>query len=269
MRNLGACMMNFLLIKNSKATLSLCGILLVFLTSCAAPITREGSEALLPEIDVLQMKENTDAALKISRQTKMDVDAMQTRLIEMERRQMDLENTIQTLPVARMEELESKIILLSEEIRLLQSEFEGKLSLKTFQPSGNKRTTRSLSQQPAMYQKALGLFNHKDFMGSIAKFQRFIAEIPSSEYADDAVFWIGESHFNLGDYARAIEAFQKVFSYIRTDKGDDAQFRIGLCYLRLGDSFQAVAEFKKLSVIYPDSEYIVRANTELRKLGIQ
>lgn len=252
--------------KNSKAIL---GIICLFMISCAAPVYREGQTALLPEIDVLQMKENTDAALKISRQTKMDIDAMQTRLIELERRMIDLENSIQALPIARMEELEAKIILLSEELTTLKREVEGKTSLKTFSPTGAKRKVRTLTQQHPMYQKALALLNHKDFVGAIAKFQRFLAEHPSDDYADDAMYWIGDSHFNLGDYARAIESYQKVFSYIRTDKGDDAQYKIGLCYLRLGDSSQAVAEFKKLGVIYPDSEYIVRANTELQKLGIQ
>lgn len=252
--------------KNNKAIL---GFLCLIMISCAAPVDREGQTALLPEIDVLQMKENTDASLKISRQTKMDIDAMQTRLIELERRLMDLENSVQSLPIARMEELEAKIILLSEEVTTLKRQLEGKNALKTFTPSGKKRKISSIVEQHPMYQKALGLLNHKDFVGAITKFQRFIAEHPSDNYADDATYWIGDSHFNLGDYARAIEAYQRVFSYIRTDKGDDAQYKIGLCYLRLGDSSQAVAEFKKLSVIYPDSEYIVRANRELQKLGIQ
>lgn len=259
-------MQALLKLKNSKVfTCSIC----LFIISCAAPIDRNGQTALLPEINVLQMKENTDASLKIARQTKMDIDAMQTRLIELERRLTDLENSVQALPIARMEELEAKIILLSEEITNLKQEVEGRNSMKTFTPSGSKARVRSIVQQHPNYQKALGLFNHKDYVGAITKFQRFLVEQPKDEYADDAVYWVGESNFNLGDYARAIEAYQRVFSYIRTDKGDDSQFKIGLCYLRLGDSSQAVAEFKKLGVIYPDSEYIVRANNELKQLGIQ
>jgi hypothetical protein len=52
--------------------------------SCAIPHKEGPKEALLPEIDVLQMKENTEAAIKISRQTKIDIDAVNSRLSELE-----------------------------------------------------------------------------------------------------------------------------------------------------------------------------------------
>jgi TolA-binding protein len=242
---------------------------LLLLMSCAIPHKEGPKEALLPEIDVLQMKENTEAAIKISRQTKIDIDAVNSRLSELERVVVDIQNTIAALPLARTEELENSIVLLNEELHTLKRVVDGKNKYPTFTTSGIRKKQALLPDQPPAYKKASLLFNRKEFVEAITAFQKFIIDKPQSSYVDDAWYWIGEAHYNLGDYTRSISSLQRVFSFVQTDKGDDAQFKLGLCYLRLGDAQQAGSEFKKLSVIYPESEYITKAKLEMDKLGIQ
>lgn len=62
----------------------------------------------------MEMKENTHVSPKISRQTKMDTGAMHTRSVELERRYTDLGNLVQALTIARVEELEAKVVIFSE-----------------------------------------------------------------------------------------------------------------------------------------------------------
>ena len=104
---------------------------LLLLMSCAIPHKEDTKEALLPEIDVLQMKENTEAAIKISRQTKIDIDAVNSRLSELERVVVDIQNTIAALPLARTEELENSIVLLNEELHTLKRVVDGKNKYQT------------------------------------------------------------------------------------------------------------------------------------------
>ena len=49
------------------------------LISCASNPPPRIDDVLLPEIDVIQVKENSDEALKISRETKLDIEAINTK----------------------------------------------------------------------------------------------------------------------------------------------------------------------------------------------
>ena len=244
---------------------------ILLLTSCASSKVNKEDEALLPEIDVLQMKENTDAALRLSQQSKMDIDAIHTRLSELERMTIDLNNSVLSLPLARMEELENKITLLTEEIGTLKKVIATSGKIKTFNTSGKIVQSKKhlLEPPPSIYKKATQYFHSKEYIPAIALFQKVADDAPQGNYADDCYFWIGESHYNLGDYAKAITAYQKVFSYIDTEKGDNAQYKLGQSFLKLGDKKQAINEFKKLIVLYPDSDYVKKSRLELQKLGVK
>ena len=73
----------------------------------------------------------------------------------------------------------------------------------------------------------------------------------------------------MGDYRTALESFQKVFLYPKTEKADDAQLKLGLSYLRLGDRQNALIELKRLTVDHPKSDYLGRAQERIRKLRVE
>ncbi len=77
---------------------------------------------------------------------------------------------------------------------------------------------------------------------------------------------MGECDYALGRYRPALEAFEKVFLYAKTEKGDDAQLMMGKCYLHLKDNEKALVELKRLTVDYPDSEYYGEAQMLIRNL---
>jgi TolA-binding protein len=70
----------------------------------------------------------------------------------------------------------------------------------------------------------------------------------------------------MGNFAKAVAAFNQVLAYAESEKADDAQLKLGYCYLRLGERKRAAAEFKKVVSLYPESEYTERAKEELAKL---
>ena len=117
-----------------------------------------------------------------------------------------------------------------------------------------------------LYKKAFDLYYGRDYAQSIIKFEELLQKFPASMYADNCFYWIGECQFALGNFAKAITAFRKVFTFKETEKADDAQLKLGYCYLRLGERKQATEEFKKIVSLYPESEYTERAKEELAKL---
>ena len=106
------------------------------------------------------------------------------------------------------------------------------------------------------YQDALQTYRSKNFRDAVQKFEALIASDSKNDLADNCQYWIGESYYDLQNYQQAIVAFQKVFTYAKSNKDDSAQLKLGMCYLRLNDKEKAKEEFQKLVGNYPSSEYV-------------
>lgn len=275
------------------------------LAACAsAPKTHSGDPSL-PEIDVLQLKENSDEALKLAQENKLDLQSLETKVRELENRMSSLGDELANLPVAKLDELTQQMTLMTEQLRSLEERLAKggsglgvKKDLSTFSPtqldtSGAKKNpvkgdsagikpTAGAKASPApkpaprkppaseveaqLYKKAFDLYYGRDYGKAIGKFEELLQKFPVSTYADNCYYWIGECHFAMGNFAKAIAGFRKVFTFPETEKADDAQLKLGYCQLRLGDKKLAAEEFKKVVSLYPDSEYTERAKEELAKL---
>jgi tol-pal system protein YbgF len=274
-----------------------------FLASCAsAPKTRSGDPSL-PEIDVLQLKENSDEALKLAQENKLELQSLETKVRELEGRLSGLGDELANLPVAKLDELTQQISLMTEQLRGLEerlahtgtSHAPVKKELKVFSPTALDSAGASTPSKPApkpdsaakapakaakpaarkppasdaeaqLYKKAFERYYARDYTQAAERFGDLLKQFPASTYADNCNYWIGECHFAEGNFAKAVAAFRKVFTFPETEKADDAQLKLGYCYLRLGDRKQATEEFKKVVSLYPDSEYTERAKEELAKL---
>ena len=88
----------------------------------------------------------------------------------------------------------------------------------------------------------------------------------NNKLADNAQYWIGEAYYGKRQYDAAIIAFEKVFTFAKSNKKDDAQLKLGLCYIRKGDKEKAREELNRLLSDYPKSEYAAKAEKILSKL---
>ncbi len=250
---------------------------------CASSAPPEVKEALLPEIDVVQVKENSDEALKLSRENKLDLEAINTKLIEVDNRLLLIGEELANLSAAKLEELENRIAILSEEFRFMEHDFKSTKNSKSGKEQNNQQFVPNtftpnpkpihgkkpdfIETESQEYKKASDLFYARKYEDAIIQFENVLKQYPKGNYADNCVYWKGESHFALGNYAKAVASFQTVSSYSGSEKADDAQFKSGLAYLRMGDKKQAVIEMEKLLSLHPDSEYVGRAKQELKKLN--
>jgi TolA-binding protein len=146
------------------------------------------------------------------------------------------------------------------------AQIESRSSVRT--PLSYSGTTGDVpsSEYAQTYQGGLDLFHSQSYTQAIEVFESLLASNINNSLADNAQYWIGECHYAVRQFKKAIIDFEKVFTFTNSNKNDAAQFKLGLCYLRLGDSAKAREEFQRLVDVYPNSEYVSRARTHLSEL---
>jgi tol-pal system protein YbgF len=124
------------------------------------------------------------------------------------------------------------------------------------------------------YEEAFRRYRAADYAGAIDRFQVFLQTHPSSEYADNALFWMGESYFKLNDYEQAAVAFDKVVKrFPNGNKVPDALYRQGVSLLEIGTRTKqqktytpaACQIFRRIADEYPNSERVPEARRQLEK----
>ncbi|GAF75909.1 unnamed protein product, partial [marine sediment metagenome] len=256
-----------------KVNAAACGVALALLAGCAGSLQDLESETLLPEIDVVQVKENSDEALKLAQEAKLDVEVLNNKLTEIDNKLILLSEEISGVSIAKLEEIENRMALLIEAYKDLQAQISAlevlpRVRVKkkaTFSPSSASGVLKTSSEYDS-YHNALRVFNSRNYPQAIKLFTETLGRYKTGTYADNCQYWIGECHYALGDYASAIAAFKEVFSFARTSKADDAQLKMGLSYLKMGQYGTAKAELQKLIDRYPASEYVPRARKYLTEM---
>lgn len=263
--------------------------IIILIGGCAKTIPPPASSALLPEIDVVQVKEDSDEALRLAQEAKVDVEALNSKVTDLDNRVATLSDDIANISVAKIEEIENRLALLWEETKGIQKMLEGvefrkkpspPKPMATFKPvEGRQRKTKRekidnskaslIGANYKAYQKSLKAFNSRDYKKAIKYFKSLLEENRKGTYADNCTYWIGECFYMLGDFSQAIGWYRKVFDYTDTEKADDAQFKIAKSFMKLGESSQAVTEYENLLSLYPASEYVGRAKSDLQKLKVR
>jgi TolA-binding protein len=71
----------------------------------------------------------------------------------------------------------------------------------------------------------------------------------------------------MGNYDKALDAFNKVFDFPKTNKLPDAHLKIGLIYEKTGKVDQAKEELKAVVSNYPGTDAAGMAAARLKTLG--
>lgn len=120
------------------------------------------------------------------------------------------------------------------------------------------------SGPPAEYLKSFGLYSANNFSAAIESFESFLANNPQSDYAANAVYWIGECHYTLSDLPKAKEAFLKVTElYPKSTKVPDALLKLGYTLSAMKEKEKAAGIFEKIIISYPSSHAAIKARERL------
>lgn len=123
------------------------------------------------------------------------------------------------------------------------------------------------SPEMELYDASLAVYKEGRFEEAIDHFKEFLKKYPTSDLADNAHFWIGESLMALKQYEKAILAYQDVIKkYPSGNKVPNAMLRQALAFLEIKDSISARLLLKKIIRNYPGSNEAKIAQTKLKQI---
>ena len=134
--------------------------------------------------------------------------------------------------------------------------------------------TNASSEEVRDYEAAFSMYRAGKYADAIDRFQAFLQTHPSSEFADNALFWMGESYFKLNDFEQAAVAFDRVVKrFPKGNKVPDALYRQGVSLQEIGNRTgqqstygpAACQIFKRIADDYPSSERVAEARRQLEK----
>jgi tol-pal system protein YbgF len=197
------------------------------------------------------------------------------------RMQTDLANTVQALNrlvdeevqqarsgragnEQRLREIQRLLQVLSTRIDESREKYgELKDQLQFAAPRGGADSSASTTPR-ALYDAAYQDLTRGNYGLALMGFQEVLAKFPTSELADNAQYWIGESYYAQKDYKQALVEFETaVQSFPQGDKVPAALLKAGFCQQQLGQKDAARKTFEDLVARFPNSEEARLATTKL------
>jgi tol-pal system protein YbgF len=120
------------------------------------------------------------------------------------------------------------------------------------------------------YDKAFQAMKELRYADAAEDFQSFLNQYPNSEYADNAVYWLGESYYVTRNYDIALEAFERLMhDYPDSPKVPDALLKIGYTHYELKQWDKARAALLQVQQDYPDTTLARLAESRLRSMKME
>lgn len=119
-----------------------------------------------------------------------------------------------------------------------------------------------------MYQDAFDLLKAAKYKDAATGFQGYLTTYPEGQLADNAYYWLGESHYIQRDFNTALQSFGTVTQkYPTSRKIADAWLKVGYCYYELGAMDEAKAALSKTIESFPDSSAARLAQQRLDRIN--
>ena len=239
------------------------------------PIT----EDINSRLDRLEKYLNNKALLdmlNVMETLKLDVNALrgqievQTHTLEhLQQKQRDLYTDIDH----RLQRLENSSTALTPELAATAT---AEL-VENVQPAKKKQKGDETALQPvppdptrakAEYQRAFKLLKDAQYEQALTAFKKYLIDFPTSDYSDNAQYWLGETNYVMQKYDVAINAYHALLStYPDSQKVSHALLKIGYSYAELGNASDAEKALSTVKKQYPGTTAARLADERLRKLG--
>ncbi len=197
------------------------------------------------------------------------MDALKTDNNDLRQKNLKLEDDVQKL-TARLNDSEAKYA--AEKQRADSLDEALKASMSAAQPVTETKKTESMESvmrteiPMAEYEEALGAFKSKKYNDAAEAFQKMLDNKVPDEIADNCHYWIGETKYASKKYSEALQEFENVLKFRRSEKKGDAQFMIAQCYERMGNKLKAKEAFEKVVKDYPMSSNVKKAKERWARL---
>ncbi len=165
-------------------------------------------------------------------------------------------------------EILNKLMLIENKVVTLNKGYTEMYELSSADKNITENKKFSNAQYTKIYTESLGSLQNNEYQKAISGFKSLVEEDHTHDLADNAQYWLAECYYSQKDYKRAIIEFEKVFTFVNTNKNDDAQYKIALAHQSIGNIEKARGEFQRLIEYFPGSEFYQQAKTALKSLPI-
>ena len=186
------------------------------------------------------------------------------------------------------ESLQEQISELQDEVELLGGKIEKAAkaprkdeSRATLQP--RLVTPPGQAQQPAarpeldfedytadptpLYDQAMNYYRVGEFQQALIAFDQIHSNFPTSNVADNALYWIGEIYYAQADYSTAYDYFDRIVrQYPEGSKVPDAYLKKGFALQRQGKYAEALDVLRHTAETYPDHSVLPLAEDMIHNI---
>ena len=128
--------------------------------------------------------------------------------------------------------------------------------------------TRPAGSDQQNYQAAFDLIQARKYEDATRAFRDFLVAFPQSPLADNAQYWLAETHYVRRQFKDALPEFMKVTTqYPQSAKMPDAMLKIGYCQVELGDKAAARTSLQQVMRQFPDTTAARLASQRLEQLS--
>jgi tol-pal system protein YbgF len=138
----------------------------------------------------------------------------------------------------------------------------------TSTPTNPPQTAQPPASQ-TLYNNALNDILTKKYDLAQQEFQDYVKYYPTTDYASNAVFYLGEIAFVQQRYPEALDHYTDVISnFPKSFKLGPALYKRGLTYIELGKKPNGIADLREVIRRHPNSDEEKLARAKLRDLGV-
>ena len=216
------------------------------------------------------------------------LQAIETRLAELTRKLENLNFAAQSQNITKLEsevrglrgevermrfELESnekraRDLYQDLDRRISKVENEGRAARLSMEPRiAQPPPTPPTQEEEAAYLAVFEKLRAARYDESIAGFRDLLQRWPDGRYADNAWYWLGESHYAKRDYDAALESFRSLQEkFPSSAKVPDAMLKSAMAQLEKKQKAEAKATLQQLVAAHPDSSAANVARQRLEQL---
>jgi len=114
--------------------------------------------------------------------------------------------------------------------------------------------------------QALSLINQKQYDKAISEINDILSKTKSSAFKQEAIYWLAESHIQLGNYEQAIDLLTELNTNNNSEKAPEIAIKLAECKVKIGRIADAKNTYKQIIEKYPKSEQVPKARKMLQQM---